>query len=347
MEIRDYVVGETLKMHLVGRLDAYWSERVAGQIESAIRHGHKHIRLNLAELHYLSSAGVQTLVHYSQELARLQGSLLVASPSDSVRNVLSLSGLDALIAAPGAAAGEAELSTREVGGARFEVSSTTAAPRLQCQVVRIGADRQASCGKDSLIVGVGAIAGGAASTQCGPLFALGGAALCLPPDTHRTPDYVLSATSFTPEVVLQSGIVCDGGLTLRASFGADLTIGELAAAALEILGSDAAAFAVLGNSASGEPVMAAGVALRTPARSIGAFLQPLTHAQWPAGSLVGAVFSGGPVAAFDGEVASAVDGFFKDRFGSRVPQRIISGQEAIDACLAEGCFFAGVISGVA
>ena len=347
MEIRDYVVGETLKMHLVGRLDAYWSERVAGQIESAIRHGHKHIRLNLSELHYLSSAGVQTLVRYRQELAQVQGSLQVSDPSDTVRSVLNVSGLEGLLAAAGPAAAEAQLSTLEVAGTRFEISSTTRTGLLKCEIVQAEQVRRISCGKESLVVGSGTVEGRAAGEQFGLVFAIGGAAMCLPPGTNCTPDYLLTAAAITPEVTLRSGMFCEGTLAVRASFGSDLTMGELAGAALEILGSDVGAIAVLGNSASGEPMMAAGVAVRSTTKLLGTMLQPLTRGQWPSGILMGAVFSGGPVAAFDGEVASAVEGFFKDRFGPRVPQRILSGDQASTACLAEGCFFAGAISGIA
>jgi anti-sigma B factor antagonist len=348
MEIRNYEVGGTLTMHLVGRLDAFWSQHVSGQIDSAIRQGHKQIRLNLSELNYLSSAGVQLLVRYHQQLAQAQGSLQVSNPSDTVRKVLSLSGLDALLAAPGAAA-DVQISSREVAGARFEIASTTADPLLQCQVVRAGrasGRRQVSCWKDSIVVGVGALAAGTDWEHFGPVFAVGGAALCLPSDAHPMPDYMVSAEAFTPEVTLQVGMVCEGSLTLRAGFGTDMTVGELASAALEILGSDMGAIAVLGNTESGEPVMAAGVAIRTPSKLLGTLMQPLTAAQWPSGTFGGAIFSGGPVAAFDGEVAAAVDGFFKGRFEGRVPQRILSGDEASSTRFAEGCVFAGTISSI-
>jgi anti-anti-sigma factor len=346
MEIRDYVVGETLKMHLAGRLDAYWSERVAGQIESAIRHGHKHIRLNLAELLYLSSAGVETLMRYCQELERIEGSLQVTSPTDSVRHVLSLSGLDALIAANVPAAGEAQLSTVEAGGVRFEVSSTAGAPPVRCQKVAPGRGRTVACRRDGLIVGVGALVGAINGELLGPVLGIGGAAICLPPDTNGTPDYLLTAGSFTPEIAIDSGILCEGALTVRAAFGADVTVGELAAAALEILGSDIGAVAIFGNSASGEPMIAAGVAARTSHKSLGALMEPLTTAPWPAGRLCGAVFSGGPVCAFDGEVAGAIDAIFRDRFGSRAPQHILPADQVSMSWLAEGCVFAGAITNI-
>jgi hypothetical protein len=133
---------------------------------------------------------------------------------------------------------------------------------------------------------------------------------------------------------------------LRAAFGAELSAGELAGAVLELLGSDMGAMAILGNSEAGEPVMAVGVSIRTPSKLLGTFLEPLTAEQWPLGIFGAATFSGGPVAAFDNEVAAAVAGLFAGRFEARTPQRILSGKEASSTRFAEGCVFAGSISSV-
>jgi anti-anti-sigma factor len=349
MEIRNYVVAGTLKMHLAGRLDGFWSQQVADQLESAIQQGHKHIRLNLSELGYLSSAGVQVLVRYYNELARTEGSLQVSNPSDMVRKVLSLSGLESLLAAPATAGGEIGTGVREVGGTSFEVASPAVDPVLKCQVVRDGpgsARRQLSCWKNSLVLGVGALAADGEREHFGPVFAAGGAALWLSADGRETPDYMVSAEAFTPELTLQQGIACEGSLTLRATFGAERTAGQLAASALEILGAGMGAMAILGNTPSGEPVMAVGVAIRTPSKLMGTLVKPLTSGPWPSGCFGAAIFSGAPVSAFDGEIAAAVAGLFKGRFEARVPQRILSGDSAASILFAEGCIFAGSISSI-
>lgn len=349
MEIRNYVVAGTLKMHLVGRLDGFWSQQVADQLDSAIQQGHKHIRLNLSELGYLSSAGVQVLVRYHQQLAQTQGTFQVSNPSDMVRKVLSLSGLEALLSGPANGGGELEIGVRDVAGTRFDVVSSAAGPQLKCQVLRAGrasARSQVSCWKNTLLIGVGALAGSTDREHFGPVFAVGGAAISLPAGAREVPDYMLSAEAFTPEVTMQEGMVCEGSLVLRATFGDERTVGQLAAAALEMLGSDMGAMAILGNTPSGEPVMAAGLAIRTPSKLLGTMLQPLTASQWPSGSFAAAIFSGGPVAAFDGEVAAAAAGFFAGRFEARVPQRILSALPAAAVTFAEGCVFAGAISSI-
>ncbi|MCU1233655.1 MAG: anti-sigma factor antagonist [Candidatus Solibacter sp.] len=349
MEIRNYTAGGILKLHLAGRLDASSSPQLAQHLDDAVRQAHHHVRLNLSDVDFLSSAGVQTLVRYRQHLDTLHGTFEISAASDPVRKVLTLSGLDALLAAPAPAASEPRLSTCDVAGTRFDISSSTVDPALHCQVVHAarGSDRrQFSCWKNSLVVGVGALAGSTGWEHFGPVFAVGGAALCLPAGAQETPDYMVSAEAFTPELTLRTGMVCEGSLPVRANFGSELSVGELANAALEILGSDMGAMAVLGNTASGEPVMAAGIAIRTHSKLLGTLMQPLTGGQWPSGSFGGAIFSGGPVAAFDGETSAAVAGFFKGRFESRVPQRLLAGAHASAARFAEGCLFAGAISSI-
>jgi len=349
MEIRNYVAGGVLKVQIDGRLDASSSPQLAQHLDDAIRQAHTQIRLNLAGVDYLSSAGVQLLLRYRKEFERLKGACEISAASDPVRKLLSLSGLESLLTPPAGATAEPRLSTCDFAGTRFDVSSETNDPALHCQVVhpaRGGDRRQVSCWKNSLVVGVGGLGGSTGSEHFGPVFAVGGAALCLPAGAQETPDYMVSAEAFTPELTLRTGMVCEGSFPVRANFGSDLSVGELAGAALEILGSDMGAMAVLGNTASGEPVMAAGIAIRTPSKLLGTLLQPLTGGQWPSGSFGGAIFSGGPVAAFDDETSAAVAGFFRGRFESRVPQRLFSGAVASAARFAEGCLYAGAISSI-
>ena len=51
------------------------------------------IQLDLAEVRYLSSAGIGVLLRFHRELARIDGSMRVSNPSPMVRKVLEISGL--------------------------------------------------------------------------------------------------------------------------------------------------------------------------------------------------------------------------------------------------------------
>ena len=59
MEISSHTSEGRLELHLKGRFDANWADHVGSAIESAIRAGHHQIDLDLAEVDYLSSAGIQ------------------------------------------------------------------------------------------------------------------------------------------------------------------------------------------------------------------------------------------------------------------------------------------------
>jgi anti-anti-sigma factor len=347
MEIRNYIAGGALKIHLAGRLDAFWSRKVSQHLDQAIQDGHRHIRLNLADLLYLSSAGIETLLRYHAELARLQGSFEISNPSDTVRKVLSLSGLNEMLSVPAPALGESRLRTRMIDGAHFSVTSSSSDAAIRCQVVRAASQaecRQVTCWKDILVVGVGSLAGGTEWEHFGPLFAVSGAALCQPSDAHETPDYMVTAENFTPELTLRTGMACKGALTTRAAFNARMSLGELGNAALEILGSDMGAMTVIGNTGNGEPMMAAGIAVRGPSQVQGSGKKPLVVGRWPNSSFGSAIFSGEAVGGIDGEATTAVARFFKSGGESRVPQRIFFGSDASSARFSNGCIFAGAIS---
>ena len=64
MEITEHRTGETLELRITGRLDSYWADPLARRLEEVIREGAHHLRLDLAEVAYMSSAGIRVLVKY-------------------------------------------------------------------------------------------------------------------------------------------------------------------------------------------------------------------------------------------------------------------------------------------
>src|ERR1041384_7788779 len=88
-----------LELQLKGRFDANWADRVGAAIESAIRAGEHHIELDLAQVNYISSAGIRVLVKYFKQLDAVRGSLRVVRPTNAVLSVLQLSGIATLLVA--------------------------------------------------------------------------------------------------------------------------------------------------------------------------------------------------------------------------------------------------------
>src|SRR5882724_8739113 len=124
MEITQQRRDGRLELLLKGRLDANWADHVGSAIETAIRAGQHHIDLDLAQVDYISSAGIRVLVKYFKQLKTAQGTLRVVRAADAVLSVLQLSGIAGLLAAPAeaprTAPSPAQIPRWERNGVAFE-----------------------------------------------------------------------------------------------------------------------------------------------------------------------------------------------------------------------------------
>ena len=62
MEITKQVSAGREIFRIQGRMDAHWAETLAQSIEDSLRLGFQHLQMNLAEVDYLSSAGIRVLL---------------------------------------------------------------------------------------------------------------------------------------------------------------------------------------------------------------------------------------------------------------------------------------------
>src|SRR6516162_5142866 len=97
MEITKNQSGDYIEMKLNGRLDGYWSDHLAQTLEETVRGGIHRIRLDLAAVDYISSLGVGVLVRFHKELRAIGGNLKVFNPSEPVREVMTSTGLAAIL----------------------------------------------------------------------------------------------------------------------------------------------------------------------------------------------------------------------------------------------------------
>lgn len=273
MEITRTPGENSVRLTLRGRFDAAWSAHVQDALDACVRAGQHEIELDLAEVVFLSSAGIRVLLITHRQLHAIHGRLAIVAASVDVRQVIELSGLRALlgiepIAAP-AARPTADAVPRhlEPPGARYEIR--TLDPQARVAVRALG-DPAALLGGGALAggllrrsfpagrlaVGVGAF--GADSDGCrerlGELLAVGGAAITLPTGGEGTPDWLLCEAQLVPEAHLAYGLVGDGNFAYQARFEADgaagpLPLDALVAAALEIAAADAVALAVVAETA--------------------------------------------------------------------------------------------------
>ena len=101
MEIISHTREGRLELQLKGRLDANWADHLGNAIESAIRAGQHQIDLDLAEVNYLSSAGIRVLLKYLRQLKAAHGALRVVRTTEPILSVLQLSGIAGLLEAGG------------------------------------------------------------------------------------------------------------------------------------------------------------------------------------------------------------------------------------------------------
>lgn len=262
MEITREKSGDFLVVRLNGRLDANWCNHVQNALSAAVRDGEHRIHVDMAQVGYVSSAGLRVLLSTYKQLKAINGRFGVARGSPAVRSVLELAGLGMLIATEAeATAGAVEKGEPHASpNARYELfrkEAPGAGVRLETvgdpAVLRRGSEGAvpppAEFGANAFALGVGAL--GSSHGDCvgrfGEFLAVGGVAAFQPSDGSSRPDFVVTQGAFVPEGRLLVGLSGEGAFPLLARFEATAearTAGltELAETALQLSGAAAAAF---------------------------------------------------------------------------------------------------------
>ena len=80
-----------------GRIDSMNANQFGQGVLTAIEEGHVNIVLDLSGVEYMSSAGLREIVGSLKKAKRSGGDVRIAQPSDRVREVLELAGLDTIV----------------------------------------------------------------------------------------------------------------------------------------------------------------------------------------------------------------------------------------------------------
>ncbi len=217
MEITKHPLGEKQELRIKGRLDAYWSDHLSTAISESMHEGFHRLELNLAQVDYISSAGIRVMLTFYKQLRNISGSLEVIDASDGARRILESAGLTALFSIT---TGQTEFRRKVAESRKMETREATVqiydiAPgaTLQCRLtgeprkLEGGGFAAADCQRmafpgDSFAVGLGAF--GTNFEECrarfGEFLAAGGAAAYLPTDGTGLPDYVVTEGSLVPEM---------------------------------------------------------------------------------------------------------------------------------------------------
>ncbi|MGE5836603.1 MAG: STAS domain-containing protein [Acidobacteriota bacterium] len=227
MEITRKRTGNFVDLELSGRLDGYWCDHLTAALNEVIHDGSHHLRVDCAQVNFLSSAGVGVLTKFYRELSRINGSFQVVNPSPRVSTVLKLTRLDSmLITPPGEAAKPATRAPArriEAGGVGLEVFDLDGLARLTCRAIgspaplAAGAFREDQCCSfepvaPALAVGVGAFGGSFADCQSrfGELISVTGVTAYQPGDGTNVADYLLVTGGDGSDIRLLYCLACDG-----------------------------------------------------------------------------------------------------------------------------------------
>ena len=271
MEITTRRDDDVLELAIDGRLDAYWADHLATALEEAVRGGADRIRIDMAAVSYMSSVGIRVLLRFYKQLHAMQGWFTVVRPSEPVKTVLELAGLeDLLLRAPAATAAAPRAAIRrrvDREAAVLDVVDDTPGATLRCQAIgdpglleRRGFSaqhcRRVAFPEDTMGVGVGAF--GRGYDDCrgrfGEFLAAGGAAAYLPTDGTNVADYLVARAAFVPTVEVLYAVTCAGRFAHVARFehrsdARAVPLATLAEAALDIAGTDTAGLVVVAESA--------------------------------------------------------------------------------------------------
>lgn len=87
---------EVTVVEVSGRVDGMNANEMGSAIGGAIDGGGVHVVLDLSGVDYMSSAGLRELVNSFKKAKRAAGDIRLAQPSDRVREVLEMAGLDTI-----------------------------------------------------------------------------------------------------------------------------------------------------------------------------------------------------------------------------------------------------------
>jgi len=295
MEIVTQQLGDALEVKVKGRLDNYWTEHLRRNLEEVIREGAHGILLNLAEISFLSSAGVGLLVKFHTQLKSIGGSFVITHPSDRVKQVLDLCRLSPILLAQKVPVvlplHKTEVRCFSTPDASFEVIECAPNQSLICE--RIGDPgllkgcrfspedcRTVTYPPATFGLGLGAFGEGFedAQTRFGEFLAVGGSAAYLPTDGTNVPDFMVSSGELLPEMNVLYGLRCEGGFTDLIRFDTvdaegPISLSGLVRTALEISGAPLIGMVMVAESAG-----LVGAALRrSPASAAGVHDAPFKY----------------------------------------------------------------------
>ncbi|MCD0483851.1 STAS domain-containing protein [Streptacidiphilus sp. ASG 303] len=78
---------------ITGELDVDTATELHFQLANQLHHGRRHLVLDLADVPFMDSSGLNIVIRAQQETRRAEGSLRLARPTPAVRRIIDLTGV--------------------------------------------------------------------------------------------------------------------------------------------------------------------------------------------------------------------------------------------------------------
>ncbi|HSA92421.1 MAG TPA: STAS domain-containing protein [Terriglobales bacterium] len=297
MEITKLPRAQVLELRVRGRLDSYWSQFFSEALKEIVQQGAHHLRLDLADVTYLSSAGIGVLVEYYKKLVAIQGSFVIIAASERVRSILQLVGLEPILLAATEASTTDTMKAAQPPGraltspsAAHEVFDCEPEGALACRVIgdpallagsryRHQHCRALSFPETAFALGLGAF--GAGFDDCrsrfGEFLAVAGSAAYQPGDGTSVPDYMVATNALVPEIETLYGLACEGAFRFLLRFEANRDAGAVRLSELAETCLNVAESGTVGMVMVAEVGGLAGAALRRSPALAGGAPDPFAH----------------------------------------------------------------------
>ncbi|WP_052700479.1 STAS domain-containing protein [Methylocucumis oryzae] len=285
MDIVTELIGDETHVVLSGRLDAAWSNAVNQALQNTVHSGSHHIALNLANVDYLSSAGIRVLVILAKHLQKIGGRLRLADASPAVREVLQLVGFHQLLAGLDkppveklvVKSDKTAFESCEINGIALERYLLNADALQQVTVIDNSDETTLlEIGEGHWAIGHGCLGADSSLAQAGELLAVDGLAVCLPGDDPQHPDWLSQEGGLVPRVGLVHGLYASGTFRYLLRFGLHpdtppLRLSELAQMTLACCECDTVAWVMIAETAH---LIGAALQVSASARESGFFNFP-------------------------------------------------------------------------
>jgi len=96
MEISTSDMKRVQLFEVIGRVDSTNAAELGSAMDKSVDDGKTNLVLDLSGVEYMSSAGLREMVRVLKRVKRTGGDLRIANPSERVREVLELAGLDSI-----------------------------------------------------------------------------------------------------------------------------------------------------------------------------------------------------------------------------------------------------------